>query len=177
MRKVLVVAVLAASLGLSACGAAAKATLDGAVASLGSSADLQVHLTASASGAGSAQAQSILAALTLDARFSNPTGAALSSSTQANSEIILNAGGQALLDVRDVGGALYAEVDVTALNNIPSVNVSAAQVAELQLLLAGGGSSSPRASSPPTSQRPRRARPRRPRNRRPRQRSSTRSPR
>lgn len=137
VRKTVIVAVLAASLGLSACGAAAKATLDGAVASLGSSADLQVHLTASASGAGSAQAQTVLAALSLDARFSNPTGSALSDSSQANCELIVNAGGQALLDVRDVAGTLYAEVDLTALANVPSANVSPSQIAALQALFGG----------------------------------------
>ncbi len=136
MKKFLIVAFAASALGLSACGA--TASLNGAVSSLGSSADLQVHITASASGAGTQQAQSVLGALSLDVEYSNPNGSPLSqSSGKANVEVIVNAGGAALLDLREVSDTLYLEVNVTALSNIPSVNLSASDVAEAQLLLGG----------------------------------------
>ena len=72
MKKFLIVGFAAAALGLAACGA--TASLNGAVASLGSSADLQVHVTMSASGAGTASEQPVLSALSLDVDYSNPSG-------------------------------------------------------------------------------------------------------
>jgi hypothetical protein len=136
MKKTLIVGFAAAALGLSACGA--TATLNGAVASLGSSPDLQVHVTASASGAGTTQTQQVLSALSLDIDYSNPTGANLSQSNgKANAEVIVNAGGSPLLDLRDVNSVIYLEVNVTALSNVPSVNLSAADLAAAQLLLGG----------------------------------------
>jgi predicted small secreted protein len=136
VKKFLIVAVAAASLGLSACGT--KATIDQAVSSLGSTSDLQVHFTVSATGAGSAQAQKILSALSLDVDYSNPTGSALSQSNgKANAEVIVNAGGAPVVDVRDISGTLYVEVNVSALNNIPTVNLSSTDLAAAQLLLGG----------------------------------------
>ncbi|MCU1362746.1 MAG: hypothetical protein JWM55_574 [Acidimicrobiaceae bacterium] len=134
MKKFLIVGFAGAALGLSACGA--TASLDGAVSSLGSSADLQVHVTASASGAGTAQAQPVLNALSLDVDYSNPTGAPLSQSDgKANVEMIVNAGGTPFVDAREVSGALYLEVNVSVLSKIPSVSLSASEVAAAQLLL------------------------------------------
>src|SRR5271168_437049 len=134
MKKFLIVGFAASALGLSACGA--TASLDGAVSSLGSSADLQVHITASASGAGTAQAQPVLSALSLDVNYSNPTGSPLSQSDgNANVEIIVNAGGAPLVDVREVSNSLYLEVNVSALSNVPSVHLSAADLAAAQLVL------------------------------------------
>jgi hypothetical protein len=134
MKKFLIVAFAASALGLSACGA--TASLNGAVSSLGSSADLQVHFTASATGAGTAQAQPVLSALSLDVDYSNPTGSALSQSGgKANVEIIVNAGGAPLVDLREVSDALYLEVNVSALSNLPSVHLSASDLAAAQLVL------------------------------------------
>jgi hypothetical protein len=136
MKKSLIVVFAAAALGLSACGA--TATLNGAVSSLGSSPDLQVHVTASVSGAGTAQEQQELSALSLDVDYANPTGANLSQSDgKANAELIVNAGGSALVDLREVNDALYLEVNVSALSNIPSINLSASDLAAAQLLLGG----------------------------------------
>jgi hypothetical protein len=136
MKKSLMVVFAAAALGLSACGA--TATLNGAVSSLGSSPDLQVHVTASVSGAGTAQEQQELSALSLDVDYANPTGANLSQSDgKANAELIVNAGGSALVDLREVNDALYLEVNVSALSNIPSINLSASDLAAAQLLLGG----------------------------------------
>jgi len=134
MNKTLIVGFAAAALGLSACGA--SASLNGAVASLGSSPDLQIHLTASASGAGSTQAQQVLSALSLDLDYSNPTGANLSQSDgKADAEVIVNAGGAPLVDLREVSGAAYLQVNVNALSNVPSVNISSTDLAAAQLLL------------------------------------------
>jgi len=136
MRKMVIVAVLAAALGLSACGA--TATLNQAITSLGASPDLQVQLTASVSGAGTAQAEQALGDLSLNMNYSNPTGAALSQSGgNANYELVVDAGGQPFLDVRDVDSNVYAEVDLTVLATVPSVNLSTSEVAALQLLVGG----------------------------------------
>jgi hypothetical protein len=136
VKKSLIAAFGAAALGLSACGA--SATFNGAVASLGSSPDLQVHLTASASGAGTAQVEPVLGAISLDVDYSNPTGANLSESNgKANAELIVNAGATPLVDIREVNGTLYLEVNVTALSNIPSVNLSSSDLAAAQLLFGG----------------------------------------
>ncbi len=136
MRKMIVVAVLAASLGLSACGA--TASLNQAITSLGASPELQVHLTASVSGVGTTPDEQVLSDLSLDMNYSNPTGAALSQSGgQANYEFVFNAGGQPFLDVRYVDSNVYAEVNVTTLATVPSVNLSTSEVAALQLLLGG----------------------------------------
>jgi hypothetical protein len=136
VKKFLIVSFAAAALGLSACGA--TASLNGAVSSLGSSADLQVHVTMSASGAGTASEQPVLSALSLDVDYSNPSGSPLSQSGgKANVELIVNASGTPLVDVREVSNALYLEVNVTALSNITSVHLSASDLAEAQLLLGG----------------------------------------
>ena len=136
MRKLWIVGAVAASLGLAACGA--TATLDAAVASIGSSADLQVHLTGSVTGPGSAEAQQVLGALSVDLDYANPTGAPLAQSQgAANAEMIVNAGGAALLDVREIDSNVYVMLNVTALSNIPDATLSAAQASALQLLVGG----------------------------------------
>lgn len=136
MRKLWLVGLVAASLGLSACGA--TATLNGAVASLGSSPDLQVHLTGAVSGDVSTAAQPVLSALSIDLNYSNPTGAPLAQSPgSANAEVVVNAGGAALIDIREVGRDVYAMLDVSALANIPSAKLSSAETAALELLVGG----------------------------------------
>jgi len=49
-KTVLILGVVVASLGLSACDSGTKATIDSSITSLGAQPDLQVHLTASVSG-------------------------------------------------------------------------------------------------------------------------------
>jgi hypothetical protein len=56
---------------------------------------------------------------------------------KANVELIVNAGGAPLADVREVNNTLYLEVNVNALSNIPSVHLSASDLAAAQLLLGG----------------------------------------
>jgi hypothetical protein len=92
----------------------------------------------SASGAGTASAQPALSALSLDVDYANPSDSALSQSGgKANVEMIVNAGGAPFVDVREVDNALYLEVNVNALSNIPSVHLSASDLAAAQLLLGG----------------------------------------
>ena len=136
MRKMMIVGLVGASLGLASCGA--QASIDQAVSSLGSSPDLQLHFTGSASGPDAAQVQKVLSTLSLDMNYSNPSGAALSqSSGTANAEILVNAGTQTLADVRVVDSNLYVLVNISAVADIPGVTLPATQVAALQLILGG----------------------------------------
>lgn len=142
MRKiVLILGVVVASLGLSACGSGVKATIDTSIASLGAQSDLQVHFTGSVTGAGTAEAQKVLNAISLDTRYANPSGAALSqSTTKPDVEVTVNVGDQTLLDVRGVGSNAYIQIDLTAVNDIPGLPLSAAdqsELATLQLLFGG----------------------------------------
>jgi hypothetical protein len=136
VRKLLIVGLVGASLGLASCGA--QASIDQAVSSLGSSPDLQLHFTGSASGSGAAKVQSALSVLSLDMNYSNPSGAALSQSGgAANAEILINAGTQTLADIRVVDSNVYVLVNISAAASVPGANLPATQVAPLQLLLGG----------------------------------------
>ncbi|MGA7835780.1 MAG: hypothetical protein WCA31_11295, partial [Acidimicrobiales bacterium] len=135
MRKPWIVGMLAASLGLSACGA--SATIHSAISSLGSSADVQIHLTATASGPGTAEAASVLGALSVDMDYTNPTGAPLSSSTEVDSDITVNIGTQTLAEIRELSGDVYVLVNVSVLSSLPSVNLPTSELTALQLLLGG----------------------------------------
>ncbi|HEY5110966.1 MAG TPA: hypothetical protein VII67_01405 [Acidimicrobiales bacterium] len=134
MKKVLVVTVLAASLGLASCGV--TASLNQAVSSLGASPNVQIHLTASASGSRSAQIEKVLSLLSFDMSYSNPSGAPLSQVTnKVNIELIVNVGSQQLVDVRFVGQNAYLFVNASAISDIPGANVSPAELSAVQLLL------------------------------------------
>ena len=136
MQKSIVVGALVASLGLSACGV--SASIDKSIASLGASSDVQIHLTASFTGADSALAASILKGMSLDIHLSNPSGAALSqSSGPADAEFILNVAGKSLVDIRGVGGNAYVNLDLSSLSSIPGLNLSAAQLGAVQLVVGG----------------------------------------
>jgi len=136
MRKLWILGALASSLVLAACGA--TATIDTAITSIGSSADLQVHLTVNASGAGTSPAQGALHALSADMNYSSTDGSALSSSNgHVNSQLTLNAGDQTLVDLRQVDSNLYVNLNVAALASIPGVKVTASQLAAAALLFGG----------------------------------------
>jgi hypothetical protein len=128
--------VVAASLGLAACGTS-PATLNSAVSSLSSSPDAEFHLTATASGPGTAQAQPYVSAISLDATFVNPTGANLSEATSLNSEVTVNIDSTALLDLRSVGGNLYILINASALQGIPSLPISANDLSAVNALFGG----------------------------------------
>ena len=140
MRKiVLVLGVVVASLGLSACGSGTKATIDSSIASLGAQSDLQIHLTASVSGSGTAEAQKALDVISMDTRYATPSGGPLSQANgKANGEVILNVGAKPLLDLRAIGSNLYVQIDLSAVNEIPGLPLTSQDQSELgalQLLL------------------------------------------
>lgn len=136
VRKMMIVGLVGASLGLASCGA--QASIDQAVSSLGSSPDLQLHFTGTASSTGSAQAEKALSLLSVDMNYSNPSGAALSqSSGTANAEILVNAGTQTLADVRVVDSNFYVLVNISAAADIPGVTLPASEVSSLQLIFGG----------------------------------------
>jgi hypothetical protein len=138
VRRYWIAGIVAAALGLSACGAAATSdTINSAVSSLSSSQYLQVHFTATASGASSAEAQPYLKLLSFDVNYANPTGAAISQATAPNAEMTFNVGSQALLDLRQINGVAYVEINVSALSSIPSANIPASDLAAAQLLIGG----------------------------------------
>ena len=136
MRKVvLILGVVVASLGLSACGSGTKATIDSSIASLGAQADLQMHFTASVSGAGTAQAQQILNAISMDTLYSNPSGSPLSQANgTANGEVIFNVGTKPLLDLRTIDNNIYLELDLSAVNEIPGLPLTSQDQTELGAL-------------------------------------------
>jgi len=128
--------VVAASLGLAACGTS-PATLNSAVSSLSSSPDAEIHLTATASGPGTAQAQTYLSAISLDATYVNPTGANLSQATSLNAEVTVNIGNSALLDVRTIAGNVYVLINATALQSLPSLPIPATDLSAANALFGG----------------------------------------
>lgn len=140
-KAVLLLAVAAATLGLSACGSGAKATIDQSIASLGAQADLQVHFTGAITGSATAEAQKVLNVVSMDTRYANPSGAPLSQSKGKDDvEIVFNVGTKKLLDVRTISGNAYVNVDLTAISAIPSIPFTAQQQAQLaagQLFLGG----------------------------------------
>jgi hypothetical protein len=130
-----------ASLGLSACGTSTKATINQSIASLGAQADLQVHFAASVTGAGTTEAQKVLNLISMDTRYVNPSGNPLSQANPKDeSEIVLNVGDKALLDVRVIDGNAYLILDLTAVNSIPGLPLTAkvqSELAALQLFVGG----------------------------------------
>jgi hypothetical protein len=123
-----------ASLTLAACGA--TATLNSAISSVSASQYLQVHFTASISGADSQKAEPILSTLSYDVIESSTSGQSLAQSTgHVNAEIDVNVGSQALATVRVVGTNFYFEVNAQALASLPSVNLPSQTIAAIELLL------------------------------------------
>jgi hypothetical protein len=132
-QKVLAAGIVVASLGLASCGV--QASLNQAVASLGSQPTVQVHLSASATGAGTAQAEKVLSIVSLDMSYSSATGAALSDSAgKINSEITVNVGSQSLATIRQVDSNIYVMLDASALSSVPGVTISPTEIASIQLI-------------------------------------------
>jgi hypothetical protein len=128
------VGAVAASLTLAACGA--SASLDGAVSSLGASPYLQVHLTASFTGAESSQVQQILAGFSYNVIEASTTGQALSQSAgNIDTEIDVNVANQTLVALRVVGTNLYFELDAQALANIPGLGLTPQKLAAIELVV------------------------------------------
>jgi hypothetical protein len=142
VRKiVLALGAVVASLGLSACGASAKATINTSVASLGAQSDLQLHFTANVAGSGTAEAQDVLKVVSMDVRYVNPSGNPISqANTKDDGEVTINVGAKTLLDIRVVNGNAYLNVDLTAVDSIPGIPLTAQDQSELaaaQLFLGG----------------------------------------
>jgi hypothetical protein len=140
-KMVLILGVVVASLGLSACGSGTKATIDSSVASLGAQPDLQVHFTATVSGSGTAEAQKVLGVVSMDTHYATPSGGPLSQANGTeNSEVIVNVGTTPLLDLREIGTNLYVSIDLSAVNQIPGLPLTSQDQSELgalQLFLGG----------------------------------------
>ncbi len=136
MRKFIIIAVVAASLGLSACGST-TATLDSAVSSISSSSSLEMHLTASFAGPGAAEVEQYAKQISLDVTDVNPSGGALSQSTSLDEDVSINVGTGVLMEVRSISGNVYLKMDLTALTSLPNVNIPANEIAAFQLLLGG----------------------------------------
>ena len=139
MRKtLLLLGVVASTLALSACGTTTKATIDQSVASLGAQSTVQVHLTATASGPGSAQAQGILKLVSVDLDYVSTSGPLSQAAASALEEdITVNLGTKTLAEIREVGGNGYVTIDLTSLSSIPDINIPASQLAALQLVVGG----------------------------------------
>jgi len=138
MRKIVIAGMVAASLGLSACGTTVKASLEQSVASLGSTSSLQIHLTGSVTGTGTAQAESILKKVSIEMRYWNPSGAPLSQAGKSvNTEVLINVEGNPVVDLREVNNNDYVKIDLTHLSSIPGVNIPAAQLSAVQLVIGG----------------------------------------
>jgi hypothetical protein len=90
------------------------------------------------SGTGTAQAQQILSAMSIDMEYSNPNGGALSQAGSAvSSEIVVNVGTQTLADAREVSGNVYLLINVNTLSSIPTVTLPSSEMSALQLVLGG----------------------------------------
>ena len=97
-----------------------------------------MHLSASASGTGSAQVEKVLSIVSLDMSYSSTTGAALSDSAgKINSEISVNVGSQSLATIRQVDSNLYVMLDASALSAVPGVTISQSEIASIQLIAGG----------------------------------------
>jgi hypothetical protein len=132
---VLVLGVVVASLGLSACGSTTKATIDSSVASLGAQPNLQVHFSASVVGSATGEAQKVLGAVSMDTRFASTSGDPLSQANdKVDSEITFNVGSKPLLDMRGIGSNLYVEFDLSSVSSIPGLPLSAQDQSELGAL-------------------------------------------
>ncbi len=140
-KTVLILGVVVASLGLSACDSGTKATIDSSITSLGAQPDLQVHLTASVSGTGTAEAQQVLNVVSMDARYATTSGNPLSQAKNMfDSEVIFNVGTKSLLDLREIDSNLYVELDLSTVSQIPGLPLTAQDQSELgalQLFLDG----------------------------------------
>jgi len=139
MRKpLLAVSAIVAMAGLASCSGSTQQSIDQFVASFGSQPYVQMHLTASASGPGTAKVQDVLGMVSIDMRYASASGASLSQSAgQVNSEVLVNVGTTAAADLRDVGGNIYVRFDFNAVAGIPGINVSATRLADAQLAFGG----------------------------------------
>ncbi|MGD0053872.1 MAG: hypothetical protein ABSC34_00340 [Acidimicrobiales bacterium] len=133
--RVALVGVAVSGLVLAACGA--SATINQAISSIGASPYLQVHLSATFTGAATASDQQVLNELSFDIIESSTSGQSLTSSaSNVSAEVDVNVGSQSLASVRDVANNLYVELNAQALSSLPGVNLSQQEIASLELVFA-----------------------------------------
>ncbi len=98
-----------------------------------------MHLTATASGQGvSAEAQSILKQVSMDVNYATTNGSQITDAGKAiDTQVTLNYGSSAVLDLRSINQNFYVEFNLTSLSNIPGLGVSAQDLASAQLVLGG----------------------------------------
>jgi hypothetical protein len=131
--KIFGVGAVVASLALAACGA--SASLDSGISSLSGSQYLQVHISATYSGAQAAQVTPILSQLSYNLSEASTTGQSLSQSVgNIDTEVDVNVGSQTLVTLRGIGRDLYFEVNLQALSSFPSLGLSTQKLAALELL-------------------------------------------
>jgi hypothetical protein len=131
--KVFGVGAVIASLTLAACGS--SASLDGGISSLSASQYLQVHITATYTGPEASQVTPILSQVSYDVSEASTTGQPLSQSVgNIDSQVDINVGGQALLEMRSINKDIYFEVNLQALSSFPSLGLSSQKLAALELL-------------------------------------------
>ena len=139
MRKtLLLLGVVASTLALSACGTTTKATIDQSVASLGAQSTVQIHLTATAAGPGTTQAQADLKLISVNLDYDNPSGGPISQdASPPDQDVTINVGTKTLADIRAIGGNDYLNINLTSLSALPGVNLPASELAALQLVIGG----------------------------------------
>jgi hypothetical protein len=129
---------VASTLALSACGTTTKATIDKSVASLGAQSTVQIHLTATATGPGTTQAQADLKLISVNLDYVNPSGGPISQdASPPDQDVTINVGTKTLADIRAIGGNDYLNIDLTSLSALPGVNLPASELAALQLVIGG----------------------------------------
>jgi len=136
VRKYVLIGMVVAGLGLSACGAT-TATLDSTVNSLSSQPALELHITASFSGPGASEIEQYAKDISLDVAEVNPNGGALTQSSALDEDVTLNVGSSALVELREVGGNAYVKIDVSGLSSLPNVTIPSSDIAAINLLFGG----------------------------------------
>ncbi len=115
-----------------------SATINQAVSSIGGSPNLQVVLTASAAGVGSARAENVLGGLSFNLDYASTVNSPLAQSAgHVNSEMTVSDAGHTLIDLRQISANLYVQLDVASFTSIPGVTLSSAELAGLELLFQG----------------------------------------
>lgn len=127
-----------AALVLAGCGSTSLGSIKQLMSSIRTNSNVQAHITASFTGAGSAKAAAILKDVSLDVQVSGPGGSSISSSKSSDFAIAFNVNSTPALELRKVGQEIYVKADFTALGTIPSVPAStASQMSAAQAIFGG----------------------------------------
>ena len=139
IRKGKLMALVAgASLGLSACSV--PVALSDTSATLGANQFLQVRLSANlfARGASAAKVIKVLKSLNYEIDYQSAAGAPLATSlNSARSQVIVYTGTERVLTIVNVNSNEYLNVNVASLARVPGLNLTAAKLAPINLILGG----------------------------------------